>query len=81
MCKQIRVAMAENKVSMIDFFNRCDKQDSGMVNLGQFLQGFKTIMTLADPLLEKLFNVMDTNSIGMVDFPRFSRVLRIEVSQ
>jgi len=71
MCQQIREAMTKSKVSMISLFQRCDTQDSGMINLGQFLTGITSIIPIAAPLLEKLFNVMDSNSIGMVDFQRF----------
>lgn len=48
-----------------------------MINLAQFSQGVSSIVSIAPPLLEKLFNVMDTNKIGMVDYPRFERVLSI----
>lgn len=33
------------------------------------------MMTFAAPLLEKVFNIMDSNGIGMVDFTKFERVL------
>lgn len=51
-----------------------------MINLAQFSQGVSSIVSIAPPLLEKLFNVMDTNKIGMVDYPRFERILSIQAN-
>ena len=49
-----------------------------MVSLGDFIFGIQSIVEIAAPLLEKLFDVMDENKIGMVDFEKFNRILRVE---
>lgn len=51
-----------------------------MINLAQFSQGVSSIVSIAPPLLEKLFNVMDSNKIGMVDYPRFEKILSIQAN-
>lgn len=38
----------------------------------------KSVVNIADPILEKLFNFMDQNQIGMVDYPKFDKVLQIQ---
>ena len=61
-------------------FRLCDTEKVQMINLAQFSQGVSSIVSIAPPLLEKLFNVMDTNKIGMVDYPRFERILSIQAN-
>jgi len=36
--------------------------------------------TIAAPLLEKVFNLMDTNNIGMVDYAKFEKVLSVRAA-
>jgi len=49
-----------------------------MMNLGQFTRGINTLVTIAAPLLEKVFSVMDTNKIGMVDYEKFEQVIKVQ---
>jgi Ca2+-binding EF-hand superfamily protein len=50
-----------------------------MVNLGQFIKGINALVTNISPfLLEKIFDIMDENKIGMVDQEKFLRVLQAE---
>jgi Ca2+-binding EF-hand superfamily protein len=37
-----------------------------------------SVLPISAPILEKLFNIMDTNSIGMIDLQRFEAILRAE---
>ena len=50
----------------------------GLINLAQFSKGMLTVLPMSAPILEKVFNIMDTNSIGMIDLERFETVLRAE---
>ena len=75
-CSQIRAAMTRKKVSYIKLFKSCDPDGVGMANLGQFTRGVNSVVTVAPPLLEKLFNIMDVNKIGMTDYAKFERVLK-----
>jgi|APSaa5957512535_1039671.scaffolds.fasta_scaffold27476_3 hypothetical protein len=50
----------------------------GLINLPQFSKAMLTVMSMSAPILEKLFNIMDTNSIGMIDLKRFEAVLRAD---
>ena len=53
--------MQRRKVSYSKLFKNCDTEGVGMINLGQFLKGVNEMVTIAAPLLEKLFNIMDSN--------------------
>jgi len=68
--------MTRKKVSYIKLFKACDPDGVGMANLGQFTRGVNSIVTIAAPLLEKVFNIMDSNRIGMADYAKFERVLK-----
>ena len=70
--------MMEQKLAYITLFKMCDPQGAGMVSLGDFIFGVQSIAEIAAPLLEKLFDVMDENKIGMVDFEKFNKILRVE---
>jgi Ca2+-binding EF-hand superfamily protein len=50
----------------------------GMVNFAQFTRGMSEVITISGPILEKLFNLMDTNQIGMIDFEKFATVLKAD---
>lgn len=60
--------MQKKRISYLKLFKNCDVDGVGMINLGQFIKGVNETMTFAAPLLEKVFNIMDQNGIGMVDF-------------
>ena len=67
--------MKAKKVSYQRLFRLCDTEKVGLINLGQFTKGTGSVVDISHPLLEKMFNIMDTNAIGMVDYPRFHKVL------
>ena len=73
---QIRKALMSKKLSYMKLFKQCDTAGVNMVNLGQFITGVSNIVHIATPLLEKIFNIMDSNKIGMVDFAKFEQVLK-----
>lgn len=49
-----------------------------MINFSQFIKGVNTTVPVAGPILEKLFGLMDSNGIGLVDFEKFSEIISIE---
>ena len=49
-----------------------------MLCLGDFVAGVQKIIDIPTVHLEKLFEIMDENQIGMVDFQKFVRILKIE---
>ena len=77
-CKTIRHAMMEKKLAYITLFKMCDPQGAGMINLGDFIFGINSICEIAAPLLEKIFDIMDENKIGMIDYEKFNKILRAE---
>lgn len=63
----IRNKMQYKKMTCKNLFDKCDTEKDGMINLSQFIVGVNSIVTVSSPLLEKLFQKMDTNKIGMID--------------
>ena len=49
-----------------------------MINLAQFIAGVNSFVPVSAPLLEKLYDIMDSNKIGMVDYEKFVKVLSAE---
>jgi len=60
------------------FFKVCDPQNGKMINLVDFIKGINSIVEIEAPPLERLFDIMDENKIGMVDFNKFTKILRLE---
>ena len=60
-CKEIRTALGNQKLGLLSVFNKIDSKGLGMINLGQFTRGIVSVVTVSGPILEKLFNIMDTN--------------------
>ena len=79
-CKRIRQAMMDKKLSYHWVFNVCDVSKVGMINYPQFQAGINSFVEVAPPLLEKLFDLMDGNKIGMIDFDMFVKVLKSEAA-
>jgi len=49
-----------------------------MINLNEFVNGVSEIVNISKQLLSKLFDVIDENKIGMIDFEKFDRILRAD---
>ena len=49
-----------------------------MINLAQFIAGVNSFVPVSAPLLEKLYDIMDSNKIGMVDYEKFTKILSAE---
>ena len=67
--------MRIKKILCRDLFKTCDTENVGFINKSQFVRGINTIVKIASPLLEKLFIIMDTNRIGMVDYYKFEQLI------
>ena len=48
-----------------------DTDNDGMINQREFQSGIQKVMTVNQPTLEKLFNLMDSNETGMVNLEQF----------
>lgn len=79
-CNQIKEGLTIKKMSILALWNNIDKQKAGLINLNQLIKGVNTVIPLSGPILEKLFSLMDTNVIGMVDYEKFNQILTIETS-
>ena len=55
-----------------------DSDGDGMLNFGEFSCGILSIMTINQATLEKMFNLMDLNKIGMVDENKFINFLSVK---
>mmetsp|Transcript_23065 Transcript_23065/g.22459 ORF Transcript_23065/g.22459 Transcript_23065/m.22459 type:complete len:459 (+) Transcript_23065:1720-3096(+) len=75
LAKQIRTALINKKIAYKEAFNRFDKNKDGFLSFSEFTQGLDSVLTLSQPVKEKLFALMDKNEIGMVDYPNFLEVI------
>lgn len=71
--------MRSQKILCIELFKKCDTENVGFINKAQFVKGIQSTTKIATPLLEKLFLIMDTNRVGMVDYERFEKLLKAMV--
>lgn len=56
-------------------FSAFDANNDGMLAYSEFYIGMKSLLNLSDIILEKLFALMDSNGIGMVNAGQFEDVL------
>jgi Ca2+-binding EF-hand superfamily protein len=63
--------------NLTKIFKEFDSNGDGMLNFGEFSSGIRTILSINQPTLEKMFNLMDLNQIGMVDFDKFYHYLKV----
>ena len=56
-------------------FNKFDSNSNGFLSFAEFSAGIDTIMDMSLPVKEKFFAVMDSNQIGLVDYPNFIGIL------
>lgn len=50
-----------------------------MLTIGEFKVGINSLLPISIRILERLFGLMDHNSIGMVDVESFCKVINIKV--
>ena len=77
-CKHIRDGIKAKRSSIVGCWNLIDSTKVGMINFGQFIKGVNNIIPVAGPILEKLFSLMDSNNIGVIDFEKFKNILSID---
>ena len=63
---------------MYKIFKEFDSDGDGLLNFGEFSKGILNIMTINQATLEKMFNLMDLNKIGMVDENKFLNFLSVK---
>lgn len=59
-------------------FNEFDTDNDGLINFTEFSNGMNQILTINQPILETIFNMMDFLKIGMVDYEKFEGFLKID---
>lgn len=67
-------------MSIKALWSKIDTENAGLINLNQFSKGINGLVKLAGPIVEKFFGLMDTNSIGLVDYSKFQQIIGIETS-
>ena len=75
-CRQLRQALTNKKISYREAFNRFDSNGDGFLCFQELATGLDNIIKLSQPVKEKLFALMDGNKIGMVDYPNFLEVIQ-----
>jgi len=72
--------MINKKIAYREVFNRFDTNKDGFLSFSEFTEGMNDILTLSDPVKEKLFSLMDKNNIGLVDYPNFLEVIQMSTA-
>ena len=72
---QIKAALINAKISYKVAFNKFDSNSNGFLSFAEFSAGIDTFMDMSLPVKEKFFAVMDSNQIGLVDYPNFIGIL------
>jgi Ca2+-binding EF-hand superfamily protein len=72
---QIRTALTSQKIAYREAFNRFDTNKDGFLSFSEFSNGIDKVLTLSEPIKEKLFALMDERQMGLVDYPRFLEVI------
>jgi Ca2+-binding EF-hand superfamily protein len=72
----IRKVMRTRKILCAELFKTCDTEKVGFINKAQFVRGISSVVKIASPLLEKMFLIMDSNKIGMVDYEKFEVLIK-----
>ena len=50
-----------------------------MLTIIEFSRGINSLLPISYPILERLFDLMDHNKIGMVDQEKFCEVLAVKI--
>ena len=69
--KQIRSVVEKRGYSPELLFKGFDSDSDGMLTIAEFTVGINSLLTLSPRILERVFGLMDTHKIGMVDFENF----------
>jgi len=65
-------------MSLTALFNRFDSDKDKMLNQGEFQIGIQTICNVNQVTLEKMFNLMDAQGIGMVNLEQFMDFMTLD---
>lgn len=74
--EQITKQMGLKKVSYHALFGMIDTNKDNMVSLAEFKRGLQDLINLSGPVVEQLYQSMDKNSIGLVNYDQFLDVLK-----
>ena len=72
------MALKRDGINLLIMFKKFDTDGDGLLNLQEFSEGIRTTMTVNQPTLEKMFNIMDHLKIGMINYEQFVRFLKYD---
>ena len=75
LCIKIMDALAAKGLAPKEVFTLFDKNNNQFLSFAELSAGLDTILQISQFYKEKLFALMDENSIGMVSFANFKKVL------
>ena len=75
-CRQLRTALITKRISFREAFNRFDSNNDGFLSYAEFSNGLDEIIKFSQPVKEQLFTLMDSNAIGLVDYPGFLEMIQ-----
>ena len=64
---RIKKALKDYGKSFIDFFKQIDKNGDGFISIDEFKRCALEIMKVESIYIDKLFNYMDQEKLGMID--------------
>ena len=73
--------MINQKIAYREAFNRFDENKDGFLSFNEWSRGIDKILTLSQPVKEKIFALMDKNEIGLVDYPNFLDVINLSTAK
>lgn len=77
--RDLRNELGNRNISFREFFARLDDNKDGLITFDEFRKGVLNIVTFSEPVIKGLFAYMDRQSIGMVDFNNYLKVMKKSV--
>lgn len=72
----LRKIFSNKKMSYQDAFNFFDTEKNGLISCREFCEGLDKLTELSDPVKFSLFQYIDRNSVGLINFDTFAEILK-----
>lgn len=66
--KQINEEMYRKQITYGECFDICDSNKDNMVSYAEFSRGLSSVLTIALPVLEQIYALMDKTGVGLVNY-------------
>ena len=72
----LRKVLVKRKLSYQEAFNYFDKERNGLISCGEFVKGISEMLDIAEHARYSLFNFIDKQKVGFINFDTFAEVLK-----